>query len=104
MTTLICKLLANKYGRYGKKCYVDKDRLTCETCCSRISSSHLKGEFHGSAHAPADRRKNKLYGSTLNSMRVLACSRLLERRAKERARGRKRRGWGRGKEGKKRSL
>ena len=35
---------------------------------------------------------------------TLACSRLLERRAKERARGRKRRGWGREKEGKKRSL
>ena len=31
---------------------------------------NLKAEFHGQAHARADRLKNKLYGSTLNSMRA----------------------------------
>ena len=30
----------------------------------------LKAEFHGQAHARADRLKNKLYGSTLNSKRA----------------------------------
>ena len=35
-------------------------------CSHRL---HLKAEFHGQVHARADRLKNKLYGSTLNSMR-----------------------------------
>ena len=48
--------------------------------------------------------KGEILAQNLQRAGFVACSRLLKRRAKERARGRKRRGWGREKEGKKRSL
>ena len=35
-----------------------------------VQDTQLKAEFHGQAHARADRLKNKLYRSTLNSMRA----------------------------------